>query len=283
MTQVKNQPHITIYEQYNTIATFLKSTTDYGYPMYANSQGMDQDNIQAIKWYTKASKQCFNQAQINLWDMYASGKAGKENVPKVNWFYNPSENPVCVKVGNAKSKPDEYKISPSQFPNGIFVSVIRKPMFRDPVRFPNVEKILAAELKEYGFKIADSSESASAVISFNTNLELDLTEIEKGETDRVSRGLSVLDNVAGVFLRGKLSGNQAVMANGISLKLSNKRIALTADLDNRSQDKKLENSLENMDAYYSEDGYETSTKLLILALDEWAKAHIVAEEKTLIK
>jgi len=32
MTQVKNQPHITIYEQYNTIATFLKSTTDYGYP-----------------------------------------------------------------------------------------------------------------------------------------------------------------------------------------------------------------------------------------------------------
>jgi hypothetical protein len=215
--------------------------------------------------------------------MYTSGKAGKENVPIVNWFYNPSEKPVCVKVGNAKSKPDEYKISPSQFPNGIFVSVIRKPLFKDPIRFQKVEEILARELKEYGFKMADSRESASAVISFNTNSDLDLAEIEKGVTDRVSRGLGVLDEVAGVFLRGKLSGAQAVVANGINLNLSNKRTVLVADLDNKSQDKKVENSVESMDAYYSENNFETSTKLLILALDEWAKTHVVAEDKLSMK
>ena len=41
--------------------------------MYANGQGVEKDNIEAVKWYRKAAEQEFADSQHNLGIMYADG------------------------------------------------------------------------------------------------------------------------------------------------------------------------------------------------------------------
>lgn len=243
--------------------------------LYANARGTPQDYLQAAKWYTKAAKQCYAQAQINLWDIYTNMQGIPPGDNKfVHWYFGPKEEPVCVKVGNVQSHEERYKISPTDYPNGIYVSVVRKPLWRDPIHFPTVEKILADSLKRRGFTIAENQADASATLAFNTSNDLDLAEIDKGQSNNVSRALSIADNVLGVVLRGKLSGAESVMANGVNLNLRNKMITMEANLSNPGNSV-TKRSVISMGAYYSEDNYETSTKLLILAFDEWAKLHVV--------
>ena len=55
--------------------------------MYANGQGVHQDDAQAVRWYRKAAEQGFAEAQYNLGVMYAKGEGVRQNYKIANeWF-----------------------------------------------------------------------------------------------------------------------------------------------------------------------------------------------------
>lgn len=190
-----------------------------------------------------------------------------------------SKKPLVVRIGNIKYDGKEFKISPDDFPNGVYVSTRMKFLFRDPVRFEKVEEIIAKKMQEYGFKIASSHESSSGTLFFNG---YKFAEINKGETDKLSRGLSIADNVLGAVLGGKLMGTQYVLTNGVNLQLDYKDVALSVYYTRQSQGEQYKDIAGVLDekstvfarAEYSEDNYVVSTILLDKLLDEWAKQHI---------
>lgn len=182
-----------------------------------------------------------------------------------------------VQVITTKVIGDEYKISPADFPNGVFVIAQIKPLFRDPVRYDKVGALLANKLQSYGFKIAAKQEDASATLAFGG---LDFAEIEKGETDRLSRALSIADKVGGSLLGFKLNGAQYVMANGISLQLGKKTSSLGVAFTGPSQGDKAKRVTSTITAGCSEDTYRVSAILLDMNFNEWAKAHIVTAGTT---
>ncbi|BBE90115.1 hypothetical protein CHBNII5_14130 [Haemophilus influenzae] len=66
--------------------------------MYAEGQGVKQDDFEAVKWYRKAAEQGDADAQLNLGAMYAIGRGVKQDgVEAVKWFRKAAEQ------GNAKA------------------------------------------------------------------------------------------------------------------------------------------------------------------------------------
>ena len=53
---------------------------DLGY-MYANGEGVPEDDQEAVRWYRKAAKQGDASAQYNLGVMYGKGEGVPEDVP----------------------------------------------------------------------------------------------------------------------------------------------------------------------------------------------------------
>ena len=47
--------------------------------MYENGQGVRQDPVQAVQWYRKAAEQGLAEAQYNLGGMYAKGKGVRQD------------------------------------------------------------------------------------------------------------------------------------------------------------------------------------------------------------
>ena len=55
--------------------------------MYANGQGVPQDNVQAVKWYRLAADQGNARAQDNLGLMYANGQGvPQNNAEAAKWY-----------------------------------------------------------------------------------------------------------------------------------------------------------------------------------------------------
>ncbi len=190
------------------------------------------------------------------------------------------QTPLIVRVDKPRFSFDDFQIKPDNFPNGIYVMAMKKPLFRDPVYFPKVGSIVTEKLKNLGFKIASSPETADAVLTFNGSSELKFEEIEKGETDRVSRGLTIADNLMGAALGGKLMGNTYVLVNGVTLNLDNKNVAIEIKIKGVKDESLNKHSALTMYAQYNEDTYVTSEKLVGLLVDEWAKKCVTGAAAT---
>ena len=55
--------------------------------MYANGQGVKQDDFEAVKWFRQAAEQGYTDAQFNLGVMYAKGQGVKQDdVEAVKWY-----------------------------------------------------------------------------------------------------------------------------------------------------------------------------------------------------
>jgi len=60
--------------------------------MYANGEGVPQDDVEAVKWYRKAAEQGYAKAQHNLGFMYLIGQGVPEiDVEAVKWFRKAAE------------------------------------------------------------------------------------------------------------------------------------------------------------------------------------------------
>ena len=67
--------------------------------MYDFGEGIPEDNVQAVYWYTKASEQGYAIAQYRLGIMYNSGEGvAKDDVEAVSWFREAAEQ------GNAEAQ-----------------------------------------------------------------------------------------------------------------------------------------------------------------------------------
>lgn len=244
--------------------------------LYANGRGTQQDYVQAAKWYTQAAKQCFAQAQINLWDIYTNVQGVPLGDNKfAQWYYGPKDKPVCVKVGNVQSAKDDYKLSPADYPKGIYVSVVAKPLWFDPIRYRNIEMILADMLKNRGFTIAENPEDASVTLAVRMSSEFEMSDIDKGQSDNSTIAVGIAHNIMSRVLGVKVYGGQDIQTNGVNMRLSTKMLAMEVDLKSSPAENATKISRITMAAFYSEDNYMTSTKLLILAFDEWTKLHVV--------
>ena len=64
--------------------------------MYANGEGVPEDDATAVKWYTKAAEHGFAQAQYNLGVMYEDGHGVPENdATAVKWYTKAAEQGVA--------------------------------------------------------------------------------------------------------------------------------------------------------------------------------------------
>ena len=61
--------------------------------MYANGQGVRQDDAQAVQWYRKAAEQGDAEAQYNLGVMYTQGQGVRQNlVIAKEWYGQACDN-----------------------------------------------------------------------------------------------------------------------------------------------------------------------------------------------
>ena len=81
--------------------------------MYANGEGVAEDDKQAVYWYTKAAEQGIASAQFNLGVMYANGEGVAEDYVMAHMWWN-----IAATNGheNARKNKDILvkKMSPSQ-------------------------------------------------------------------------------------------------------------------------------------------------------------------------
>lgn len=64
--------------------------------MYAQGQGMPQNNAEAVKWYRKAAEQGYAVAQFNLGVMYHDGKGVPQNdADAAKWYREAAEQGVA--------------------------------------------------------------------------------------------------------------------------------------------------------------------------------------------
>jgi len=69
--------------------------------MYENGQGVQEDDAEAVRWYRKAAEQGHAAAQYNLGGMYASGEGLQENkVEAVRWYRKAAEQGDADAIGN---------------------------------------------------------------------------------------------------------------------------------------------------------------------------------------
>ena len=60
--------------------------------MYANGQGVHQDDAQAVQWYRKAAEQGYAQAQYNLGVRYDNGRGVRQDYTQaVQWYRKAAE------------------------------------------------------------------------------------------------------------------------------------------------------------------------------------------------
>ena len=56
--------------------------------MYAEGQGVKQDDFEAVKWFRKAAEQGYAEAKFNLGHMYSKGRGVKQDdFEAVNWYH----------------------------------------------------------------------------------------------------------------------------------------------------------------------------------------------------
>ncbi|HHF5941662.1 TPA: tetratricopeptide repeat protein [Haemophilus influenzae] len=61
--------------------------------MYAEGQGVKQDDVEAVKWFRKAAEQGHANAQANLGSAYSAGRGVRQDyIEAVKWFKKAAEN-----------------------------------------------------------------------------------------------------------------------------------------------------------------------------------------------
>ena len=61
--------------------------------MYANGQGVKQDDFEAVKWFRQAAEQGYTDAQFNLGVMYAKGQGVRQDKGQAKeWFGKACDN-----------------------------------------------------------------------------------------------------------------------------------------------------------------------------------------------
>jgi TPR repeat protein len=60
--------------------------------MYRTGEGVPQDDVEAVKWWSKAAEQGYASAQFNLGDMYRTGEGvPQDDVEAVKWYRKAAE------------------------------------------------------------------------------------------------------------------------------------------------------------------------------------------------
>lgn len=182
-----------------------------------------------------------------------------------------------VRIGDIQCSGSEEKYAPEDFPKGVFILAGRRPLFSKPVYSEKVGQLLSKKFQDKGFKISSTQEEADAV--FYINSSIDFTEIEKNQNDNLKRGLSIVDNIAGVLLGAKLSNNRTVLTNGVNLNLHKANHALGFTTERKGLKDVV--SKVGIASAFSEDTPEVSAILVSLMFDEWAKVHLESMETKL--
>jgi hypothetical protein len=177
---------------------------------------------------------------------------------------------VVVRLGGMELEGSEDKYSPKDFPNGIFILAGGKPLFRDFVNYDKVAKLFEKKMQDKGFKIIEKREDADAVFIFNSSVKF--PEIQAGEIDKLKRGLSILDDIAGIALGAKLSGNKTILTNGVNINLYKERHVLDIKVEKKGMKEAL--SRAHFNTEISEVTPTAFAALVGVMFDEWAKVHI---------
>lgn len=195
----------------------------------------------------------------------------------------PAQQPKVpfVQITNYEFARDEFKINTADFPNGIFVLARKKPIWSSGTFYPKVKAMAENILKtKYGIKIAETQESASAVLVFNNASDFtDLAEIEAGGTDSSGRAVDIASNIFANVLAGKLSGPTGIVTNGVNLRVNNKRGQLAMTLyDKEMNSDSSKTTIMWTKINYDEDNYLTTTSIFAQMIDLWAKDHVVTQQ-----
>jgi hypothetical protein len=184
-------------------------------------------------------------------------------------------NAPVVRISVMEYGGSDEKYSPKDFPNGVIVLAGKRPLFSKPVYSELVDQMLEQNLQKRGFKIANNQETAD-VAFYVVSTTIDFSEIDKGQNDNLKRGLSIADDIAGIVLGAKLSGNQTVLTNGVNINLHKSKHTLGVVAERKGV--KDVASRIAIESAVSEDTPKVSEMLVELMFDEWAKVHIVESE-----
>ena len=113
----------------------------------------------------------------------------------------PAEPAVLAALSQMKQYGDDIKITPTDYPNGVFVRIKEWSGER-----PISASIFAGKLRSAGFKIADKAEDADAVIMVGGSMSF--SEIDKGIDGGISAGKA--DVIIGAVIG-------AISTNGLNL------------------------------------------------------------------
>lgn len=177
-----------------------------------------------------------------------------------------------IQVNNIDHSPmgAEVVISPESFPNGIFVEAKKWS-----TQYPTVMKIVSEKFKLRGFKLANSPESADAVIRV-ISTQMSFSDIETNESTLTAQQK---DAIVGSVIGAITTGGISLLAFGLP-DLSNEKPRY-ADFMVRIMTKDGKDISTLAKCYVKSDSKNNAVvnrAFLEIMADEWLKAH-VAQDK----
>jgi hypothetical protein len=161
----------------------------------------------------------------------------------------------------------DFKVSPNDYPNGVFVRV--KELFGER---PVSASIFAAILREHGFKIADKAEDADVVVLVRSS-EFNFKAIDQN-TGSVSA--QKIDGVAGAAISALATGGLSLLSTDFSF-LGNKKpicASMTVTLTS-SKNGVVTEQTTGLTGSIKVDGTVQGTRdSFVLFSDEWLKMHL---------
>lgn len=122
------------------------------------------------------------------------------------------QQPVHVALISAETTSGaDLKVSPSDYPNGIFIKVNRGGL-------PKSAAIFADKLRAHGFKIADTAENADVLFKVGSTT-INFKDIENN-TDSIAP--QKIDGVAGAVIAGVFTGGLSLLVTDYSFLSNNK-------------------------------------------------------------
>lgn len=161
----------------------------------------------------------------------------------------------------------DFKISPSDYPNGVFVRV--KELFGER---PVSASIFAAMLREHGFKIADKAENADVVMLIRSS-EFNFKDIDQNSG---SVSTQKVDGIAGAAISAIATGGLSLLSTDFSF-LSNRKpvyesltVLLTPTRNGESKEQ-----VTGLTGSVKVDGSAQGTRdSFVLFSNEWLKMHL---------
>ncbi len=96
--------------------------------LYAKGQGVKQDDVLAMKWYTVAAKREHRDAQLALGGYYAAGRGVDEDIPHaVYWYHRSAAHGQSEALARLVDLADKQGSQPAQLAYGILLMTCLKP------------------------------------------------------------------------------------------------------------------------------------------------------------